>query len=152
MKKIFLLADDDGDDRHLFAEALEAVDPSFVCYVVTNGIEVLDILSSEVSPDLIFLDINMPRMNGWQCLKTIKETEAFKHIPVFMYSTSSHQRDMDIALDLGAHCFVTKPHSFNELKKILKVVVENMHRSNFDALVHFQNVRVKKLPPAAQGQ
>ncbi|HYF33035.1 MAG TPA: response regulator [Chitinophagaceae bacterium] len=133
MNKIFLLADDDNDDMQLFCEALESVDPSVICYCAVNGLEVLDILSREEKPDLIFLDVNMPGMNGWQCLKAIKEIEAYKHIPVFMYSTSAHQREVDIALNLGAMCFFTKPHKFSELKSILQVITENIHANLLSA-------------------
>jgi CheY-like chemotaxis protein len=144
MKKIFLLADDDGDDMQLFCEALEAVEPSAVCYCATNGMEVLEILSREEKPHLIFLDINMPGMNGWQCLKAIKDTEAYKQIPVFMYSTSAHQREMDIAFDLGALCFFTKPHSFKELKNTLQVIVENIHTNFLDAVSQINNIKCGK--------
>lgn len=139
MKKIFLLADDDGDDQQLFREALEAVDPTVVCYCAASGLEALDILSKAEKPHLIFLDVNMPGMNGWQCLKAIKATEAYKHIPVLMYSTSAHQRDVEIALDLGALCFFTKPHNFNELKNILKVMAENFDKNLPNAVTHFNN-------------
>jgi CheY-like chemotaxis protein len=141
MKKIFLLADDDGDDMELFCEALDAVDPSVVCYCASNGLEVMNILSREEKPHLIFLDINMPAMNGWECLKAIKRTEAYKHIPVFMYSTSAHQREVNIALDLGAVCFFTKPHSFNELKSTLQVITEKIHANFLDEMSQINNLK-----------
>ena len=144
MKKIFLLADDDEDDKQLFCEALEQVDPSVVCYHAANGLEALDILSTNVMPHLIFLDINMPGMNGWQCLKAIKGNEAYKHIPVLMYSTSAHLRDVDIALDLGALCFFTKPHNFSDLKNMLHVIAENVHKNLLEALGHFNNFKFAK--------
>lgn len=148
MKQIFLLADDDDDDRELFREALQAVDPSAICYFATTGEEAFDILSKKEKPHLFFLDINLPGMNGWQCLKTLKGMDAYKEIPVFMYSTSNHQRDVEIAFDLGALCFVTKPHSFSELKSILQVLTDNVHKGTFDDLVHFKNIRLKKMPAA----
>ena len=146
MKKIFLLADDDGDDKQLFREALEAVDPSVVCYCVDNGQEALDLLSNQEKPHLIFLDINMPGMNGWQCLKAIKDNEAYKHIPIIIYSTSGHQREVDIAIDLGALCFFTKPHNFNELKKILQVIAANVHGNLLEAVSHFANIKFRANP------
>ena len=142
MKKIFLLADDDGDDRQLFCEALEAVDPSAVCYLATNGAEALEILSREEKPQLIFLDINMPGMNVWQCLKTIKESDSYKNIPVFIDMTSTYQRDGDSAFALGALCFVTKPHSFSVLKNILQVLTQNDSKEIVDALIQFKNIRL----------
>ena len=141
LKKIFLLADDDTDDTQLFLEALEAVDPSVVCYCASDGSEVLNILSNKERPQVIFLDVNMPGMNGWQCLKEIKNTEAYKQIPVIMYSTSAHEREVYIALDLGAICFFTKPHDFNELKNILQVITENIHTNLLEAVRQNKHMR-----------
>lgn len=144
MKKIFLLADDDGDDMQLFCEALETVDSSVVCHCASNGIEVFDILAREERPHLIFLDINMPGMNGWECLKALKDTEAYNRIPVFMYSTSAHQREVDIALDLGAMCFFTKPHNFNELKSTLQAITENIHTNFSDAVKQIKTLKCRE--------
>jgi CheY-like chemotaxis protein len=144
MKKTILLVDDDSDDRQLFCEALECVDASVICYYATDGKEALDVLAKKETPQLIFLDINMPHMNGWQCLKAIKESEIYKHIPVLMYSTSSNQREVDMALNLGALCFFTKPDNFSELKNILEVVAENLHKNLLGAISHFNAIKSRK--------
>ena len=125
--KIFLLADDDRDDTEMFSEALAAIDHTIVCHAASDGREVLDTLEELTTmPDLIFLDVNMPVMNGWQCLKALKEDDRYNQIPVIIISTSSHERDIEIASDLGALCYFTKPHYFHELTRVLKVIVENV--------------------------
>ena len=140
-KKIFLLADDDSDDTEMFCEALASIDSTNVCHCATNGREALKKLNELTEmPHLIFLDINMPVMNGWQCLKTLKDDERFKQIPVLIISTSSHKRDIDIAADLGAKCYFTKPNDFNELTQVLKVIVANLGTSLMSAL---QDVQAK---------
>lgn len=145
MKKIFLLADDDRDDKEIFCEALEAIDPSIVCYCVTNGKQVLEILGNKEfeKPQIIFLDINMPGMNGWQCLTELKKDE-HRDIPVIMYSTSSHSREANIAIDMGALCFFTKPSSFVELRDILKVIAANLNENLLKAVSHFKAIKYNK--------
>jgi CheY-like chemotaxis protein len=136
MAKTFLLVEDDSDDTELFTEAIEAVDASVRCYSVSNGKEALDkLIANTISaPDIIFLDINMPEMNGWQLLNKLKDDRALKNIPVIMYSTSSQIKDIKHASVSGALCFFTKPNSFSHLKNILEVVVSCMRTGALDAL------------------
>ena len=128
--KKFLLTDDDRDDRELFSEALHSVDPSIICQGAEHGRNALRLLTSNVieKPDLIFIDINMPVMNGWELLNTIKKDDYCHDIPVIIYTTSSEERDRQIAKDLGALCFVTKPDDFKRVKNILQVIVYNMKK------------------------
>lgn len=146
-KKIFLLADDDGDDTSLFCEALEEIDPSIVCYCAKDGKKALEILDNKEleKPQVIFLDINMPGMNGWECLVELKNNELYKQIPVLIYSTSSHQREANIAIDLGALCFFTKPSNFIELKDILKVLAANLDGNLLESVIHFNGIKSKKV-------
>jgi CheY-like chemotaxis protein len=86
----------------------------------------------------------MPEMNGWQFLNKLKGNQAFKDIPVIMYSTSSQIKDIKNAFASGALCFFTKPNSFLQLKKILEVVITYMDRDSLDAVceaVHRLNLR-----------
>lgn len=137
--KIFLLADDDSDDKEMFAEALTSIDKTIIFHTAVDGREALKMLDElNAKPQLIFLDVNMPVMNGWQCLKALKEDERYKQIPVIVISTSSHQRDIDIARDLGALCYFTKPNDFNDLKNVLQVIVENIHTNLAGALQSMQ--------------
>jgi CheY-like chemotaxis protein len=133
MNKRFLVIDDDSDDRELFSEALASVDPVIVCEQATDGAEALQMLGSTVNgqPDIIFLDINMPVMNGWQFLTRLKSEERLKDIPVIVYTTSNNVKDKRIANDLGALCFITKPHAFGRLKNVLGIVATHVHTKSF---------------------
>jgi CheY-like chemotaxis protein len=133
MSKRFLVIDDDTDDRELFTEALASVDPIIVCDQATDGAEALKRLAAKEidQPDIIFLDINMPIMDGWQFLTRLKKEDAYKHIPVIVYTTSSNQKDKRIADDLGALCFITKPHAFGRLKNMLGIVVTHVRAHDY---------------------
>ena len=128
VNRFFLLADDDRDDAEIFSEALSTVNPSIKFHHVEDGQEVFQFLStSKIEiPDVIFLDLNMPAMSGWQCLAKLKNDTALKNIPVIMYSTSSNPREKEIAIELGATGFVTKPTDFKVLTKILESIFTNL--------------------------
>jgi CheY-like chemotaxis protein len=132
-----LLVDDDEDDRTIFSDALEAVAPEIICNTVRNGRSALSKLDKQEMqiPDLIILDINMPLMSGWQCLSALKEHRIFKSIPVIMYSTSSHQSDIDKANNLGALCFFTKPADFRELKQSLAILAEQVQNKTLSSIM-----------------
>jgi CheY-like chemotaxis protein len=123
-----LLADDDNDDAEIFAEALLAIDSTINFFRVDTGGGVLTYLANPSSqrPDLIFLDLNMPEMNGWQCLAKLKNTKEFEAIPVIIYTTSSNPRDKEIANDLRAHGLITKPSNPKTLDKILELIVHGI--------------------------
>jgi CheY-like chemotaxis protein len=147
MRKIFLLVDDDTDDADMFHEALMEVDPSTVFYRAADGRDALATLKNyeHELPHIIFLDINMPRMDGWKCLAELKASDTYKNIPVMMYSTSSHQRDIDIALERGALCFMTKPSEYKELKEILAEIIAHLDDNLLDAIRHFKDVRSRNV-------
>jgi CheY-like chemotaxis protein len=121
----FLLADDDIDDAEIFEEALRAVDPTIKFYRAENGADVFVRLESMI-PDLIFLDLNMPEMSGWQCLAKLKNTTGYDQIPVIMYTTSSNPRDKEIATDLKAHGLITKPSQPRLLENILLILIKGL--------------------------
>jgi CheY-like chemotaxis protein len=132
MKKdasVILLADDDVDDAEMFTSIWEEVDPAATVLTFSTGALIIDHLAkaNQRQPDVIFLDINMPEMNGWQCLKAIKSNPRVKHIPVIMYSTSSHQRDKELAAELGAIAFVTKPSDYKTLRETLRAISINLN-------------------------
>ncbi len=129
-KKRFLLIDDDSDDMELFSEAGGEVDSSVLCHCASTGMEALLKLSEKSieTPDLIFLDINMPEMSGWQFLEKMKGNHILKGIPVIIYSTSSHRSDLMHARTSGALCFVTKPANYGRLKRILEIVISYMEK------------------------
>jgi CheY-like chemotaxis protein len=130
--RTFLLIDDDTDDRELFTEALAAVNPAVDCDLAMDGEEAfLQLASRRIKePDVIFLDINLPVMNGWQFLQKLKTYDGLKHIPVIMYSTSSEQSDRETANSLGASCFLTKPHTYGHLKRLLQQIAVAAQQSN----------------------
>ena len=136
MSRRILLIDDDRDDRDLFCEALETVAPKFSCDCCTDGMEALKKLESANAPlpDVIFLDINLPMISGWQCLSMLKNADNLQHIPVIIYTTSSHERDKKTARDFGALTFFTKPHDFSELKKRLQIVTDHIEKDAIAAL------------------
>lgn len=116
LNMIILNVDDDQEDREFFCDALREIDPTITCLVAPGGMEALSILKSQNPlPDYIFLDINMPMMNGKQCLKTLKSIPEFQHIPVIMYSTSTDTREIRECYSLGAEDFLIKPHSYEKL-------------------------------------
>ncbi|HZY79555.1 MAG TPA: response regulator [Cyclobacteriaceae bacterium] len=126
-----LLADDDKDDREIFSEALSLIDQNIVYQGVEDGQEAIDILSDDTRrPNIIFLDINMPVMSGWDVLKKLKSNSQYQGIPVIVYSTSSGIKEKKTAFDLGALCFVTKPDSVKLIKAMLEIVVVNLKKND----------------------
>jgi CheY-like chemotaxis protein len=123
MIKKFLLVDDDEDDRELFHEALRNIDDTIEVHTSENCREIISRLrKGDLHPEIIFLDINMPDINGWECLSAIKTDPKLKDIPVVMYSTSSVSQEGKKAVNNGALCFLEKPPSFIKLKDFLERV------------------------------
>ncbi|MCV2483580.1 response regulator [Flavobacterium sp. SH_e] len=127
IKKIILLADDDRDDAEMFCEALADIDENIICHCAENGSEALKMIEKQNEiPEVVFLDLNMPIMNGWECLKQLKSDDRYKNIPVIMISTSSYKNDMDTAANLGAVCYFIKPNNFKDLKDVLRSITLNL--------------------------
>lgn len=123
--KIFFIADDDPDDRELFIEALRTIDPGCECITATDGEEALAKLNDGLPqlPDFIFLDLNMPKVNGRACLAAIKKNTRTNQVPVIIYSTSAEKKDMDETIQSGAAYFLQKPNRFEELSKALDNII-----------------------------
>lgn len=122
--QLLFLVDDDMDDHEIFKSALAKVDGDLALLTATNGYEALNVLSTaDTLPDYIFVDLNMPRMNGLQFLQEIKQTETLKDIPVIIYSTSSNPGDIAKTKEMGAVSFVTKPSRFSELCNLLQSLI-----------------------------
>lgn len=123
LKHIFLV-DDDEDDQLFFLEALQEIDASIQCSFAENGKKALNKLSNLIHlPDLIFMDINMPELNGFECLKELKKCSRLRTIPVIMLSTSVSLEDMSYSKELGAEMFYTKPSSYSKLRDLLERIV-----------------------------
>ena len=120
-----LLIDDDEDDQEIFVNALEKLKRPVTCTVVDSAVEALHRLrTSQLRPDLIFLDLNMPIMSGQQFLQEIKRENEFKNIPVIILSTSSHATTVQHAKALGAMDFFSKPDKFEDLILLLDSVIQ----------------------------
>jgi len=120
-RKIFLIVDDDIDDQQFLIEALVQNSPSCLCFTASSGQEAVTNLTEALIPipDVIFLDLNMPILDGKQCLIIIKQTSSLQHIPVIIYSTTSSKREIEEMNKQGASYFLIKTHSFKELSKEL---------------------------------
>lgn len=118
-----LLVDDDPDDRLLFEEALSKANDAVELHMAIDGIDALEKLQTRNDhfPDLIFMDVNMPRMDGISCLKEIKKTLDFDKIPILMYSTSSYYRNE--CMSLGAIDYIEKPTDFQKLCDKIKTII-----------------------------
>ena len=121
-----ILIDDDEDDRDIFFQALMEIDPSIQFTGFENGMEAFKLLndSATLLPDLIFLDLNMPCMNGFECLKKIRENRRLNNTPVIIYSTVTRLAD---PIDPIYHPvkFLSKPATFNEIIQALKIIISN---------------------------
>jgi CheY-like chemotaxis protein len=119
-----LLADDDEDDRVFFREAFEEIKIKTKVKIVNDGVELMEHLLQPgvLLPHILFLDLNMPRKNGIDCLIEIKRNEHLKDIPIAIYSTSASEEDIEETFVKGANIYIKKPHEFNLLKKILEEV------------------------------
>lgn len=119
------LADDDEDDRLLFTDAFDELKVSTVVNTFNNGKLLMDYLlePENVLPHIIFLDLNMPIMNGIECLKEIKQNDRLKNIAIAIYSTSSSNDDIEETFVLGANVYIKKPADFKKLKDVLNEVI-----------------------------
>ncbi len=117
-----LLADDDEDDRLFFKEALEDIKIKTVVTTVNDGIELMEYLTAPdvVLPDVVFLDLNMPRKNGIQCLEEIRKNNVLKDLTIAIYSTSGAERDIEETFVKGANVYIKKPNDFKTLKKVVE--------------------------------
>ena len=126
--KTVLLIDDDQDDSELFKEAIEEVNPEISFHHIEDGKQAIRELIDKktITPDLIFLDINLPRLSGWECLKQFKGEGHLNNIPIIIYSTSSQSKEKETASRLGAAGFITKPDDYLELKSVLQKVLTGL--------------------------
>lgn len=122
-RNIFL-AEDDEDDVILFEQALSEVYADAVLTMRENGKDLIDLLDVPPvpPPDVIFLDLNMPLKNGYECLKEIR-AERSLNVPVVVLTTSSYDHDIETVYELGATRFIVKPRAFEDLKAIIKKVL-----------------------------
>ncbi|MEO7443908.1 MAG: response regulator [Ferruginibacter sp.] len=123
INNIFLI-DDDEDDLFMFKEVIESISSSLLCETALNGKIALEVLKNRTSfPDIIFLDLNMPIMDGLDFLIQIKKEEFLKNIPVCIFTTTNTPRDKELTKELGAISFLTKPSDFQMLRSQLEQIL-----------------------------
>ena len=114
-----LLIDDDVDDREIFLMAATSTGLSVRCESAADGREGLARIKTGPLPDFVFLDLNMPHMDGKKCLEEIRKLPGCAELPVIIYSTSSYIDDIRETRRMGATGFITKPNNVNDLVQIL---------------------------------
>jgi len=122
------LVDDDLDDQEIFCMALLDLGETVDCIRATDGVQALEALNAEpyLIPDVFFIDMNMPRMNGMQCLQAIKKIDRLRHIPVYMCSTSSDPRVIAETRIAGAADFIIKPSNIAEFTSKLARIMQEL--------------------------
>lgn len=128
--KQVLLVEDDIDDQCLFSDALNRIHPALKHTIANDGVEALSILENFPEVDLVFMDINMPKMDGFECLTCIKNSDKFKHIPVVILSTSDHPEHIKRCKELGAAYYFSKPSDFKELFATISHIILKVSNDN----------------------
>lgn len=129
--KNLLLADDDVDDCIFFKEVLEEI-PLTTLDTVADGEELMNTLfdKNKKLPDVLFLDLNMPKKSGFECLVEIKRDEKLKEIPVIIFSTSFDKDVVNHLQESGANYYIRKPTIFSDLKKIINYTLNILNTDN----------------------
>ena len=130
--KTFYLIDDDSDDLEFFCEAVSSIDESIICIKSTSSeLSLASFKQHDIPvPDLIFLDLNMPAIDGRTFLSEIKQVKPYAQVPIIVYSTSSHPRDIEETIELGAANFMTQPYTMKalitDLSGVLDIYLNNV--------------------------
>ena len=123
-----LLVDDDPEDATLFSIALKSVDATAIFTHAPDSCSAMDLLHNvQPLPDFIFLDINMPGMNGKECLREIKHHSGLCDIPVIMHSTSNYGKDIEDTRALGASYYMIKPMMYTDLEDMIRFIIKEHH-------------------------
>ncbi len=127
-----LLADDDDEDCHFFEEVLKEVPLSTALNTVKDGVQLMEYLRLNVQqlPHVLFLDLNMPLKNGFECLEEIKLNEQLRHLPVIILSTSRQENIINMLYKIGASRYIRKSESFEKLKKVIYHALQIIEEKN----------------------
>jgi len=127
-----LLCDDDSDDCYFFNEALENLFLPTNLTAVHDGEQLMQLLTNETNelPHVLFLDLNMPRKNGFECLIEIKHNNELKHLPIIIFSTSFDQEVVNLLYKNGAQYFIRKPSEFPQLQKVILQALTLISKEN----------------------
>jgi CheY-like chemotaxis protein len=121
-----MLIDDDPDDQLFFRDAIALMHADLVCHLASSCQEAFRQLEKLPPPAFIFMDLNMPVMNGFDCLMYLKNHESYRKIPIIIFTTSKNLQDISRTRQLGASYFMTKPDDFNVLcKKLSKIILDD---------------------------
>jgi len=125
--RLLFMADDDVDDIFIFRMALSEVDPSVKLITAQDGVEAMIKLRHPLAsvPDFIFLDLNMPRKSGKECIEEIRKEIRLKDIPIIIYSTTSSDLERKETLQLGATAFMMKFYRLKDLCHALQKLLNN---------------------------
>lgn len=120
-----LLADDDIDDCDFFKDAIDEISGACELTILNNGVELMGFLVNDphTHPNLIFLDLNMPKKSGMECIAEIKASDNLSYIPIIIYSTSLDHTVVNSLYDMGAHHYIQKPAEFESIKSVINKVV-----------------------------
>jgi CheY-like chemotaxis protein len=123
----WFVIDDDLDDQEIFTLAAKNVDPAIQCTFVNDGVLAIKRFSNDpaFTPGIIFIDVNMPRMNGIECLEKLRSIDRLNDIPIYMCSTSSDPTIITKVKDLGASDFIVKPSTIAEFAAVLAEINKN---------------------------
>lgn len=125
-KNFILIADDDEDDILLVKSALEDCGYNGRVDFVENGISLLDFLIKNTNnlPDLVLLDLNMPKKDGREVLIEVRANEALKRLPMIVFTTSKSPEDIKTCYANGANCYLSKPSSFDDLVTTMEKITQ----------------------------
>lgn len=132
--KSCLIIDDDPDDQEILLMCIRKINRDIKCIAVSNCVEAIILLASDrdFTPDYIFLDVDMPKMSGIDCLKQLKKIERLKGTKILMYSTTSDGQVLNESKRLGANDFIVKPTKTSELKEKLYNIFKLASEINVD--------------------
>jgi CheY-like chemotaxis protein len=125
-ERYILLVDDDPDEHLLFEDALKELRGAPKLVYARDGQQLMQFLNEEKAelPAIIFLDLNMPRMTGFECLQEIRKSSKLNRIPVVIFSTTSQTQAIDKVYEQGANYYIRKPNTFAMLKEVIERMLE----------------------------
>ncbi len=124
-QKKFLFIDDDADDRDFFCTTMHMIDPTIECFFAKDGVDAVEQLQQDslLIPDFVFIDMNMPRMDGIECLKELRGMDRLRDSQIYIYSTAVNPKVNEEIMSLGAAGILVKPCTINELSNLLQQVL-----------------------------
>jgi CheY-like chemotaxis protein len=131
--RTILLIDDDADDRELFMDAVSEIQDDLLCITAEDGEEALNLLMNPETllPDIVFIDLNMPRYNGIRCIQEIKKIPRLLDLPIVIYTTTASIQQQDEIRKLGVSHFLTKPMMFKDICELIKSIMVEVDSGAF---------------------